>query len=96
MKPLFLALTVLTLAAVFLLNPARATLAQTEPAMPPGVSAEAWIPLSDRAGILITSPGSPPARQPHGRMVVEIDGQWTDIDLINRGGMTPLNTHSQQ
>ena len=95
MKSLFLALAVLTLAAVFLSNPARATLAQTESAMSPGVSAEVWIPLSDRAGILITRSGSPP-QQPQGRMVVEIDGQWTDIDLINRGGMTPLNTHSQQ
>ncbi len=85
MKSLFLAVLMVALVAVVLLNPARATLAQTEPAMPPGVSEESWIPLSGRAGILITRLGSGTGG-PQGRVVVEIDGQWTDIDLINRRG----------
>ena len=88
MKSLFFGLLAIAVVAVFLLNPTRTTLAQTEPAMPPGVSEESWIPLSDRAGILITRPPRElrPAQPPQGRVVVEIDGQWTDIDLINRRG----------
>ena len=89
MKSLFFAFLAIALAVV-LLNPKRATLAQTEPAIPPGVSEESWIPLSDRAGILITRTGP---RNLQGRVVIEIDGQWAGIDLINRGGITPLTTH---
>ena len=93
MRSLLFAFLVLAVVAVFLLNPARATLAQTEPAMPPGVSVESWIPLSDRAGILITRSESRQGQPPQGRLVVEIDGQWTDMNLISRGGVTPLTTH---
>ena len=83
MKSLFVALLAIALVTVVLLNPTRATLAQTEPAMPPGVSEESWIPLSDRAGILITRTGP---RDLQGRVVIEIDGQWEGVDLINRPG----------
>ena len=99
MKSLFFAFLAIALVAVVLLNPPRATLAQTEPAIPPGVSEESWIPLSDRAGILITRIGprnlitTTPPRNLQGRVVIEIDGQWAGIDLINRGGITPLTTH---
>ena len=93
MRSLLFAFLVLAVVAVFLLNPTPTILAQTEPAMPPGVSAESWISLSDRAGILITRSESRQGQPPQGRVVVEIDGQWTDMNLISRGGMTPLTTH---
>ena len=82
MKSLFFAFLAIALVAVVLLNPPRATLAQTEPAIPPGVSEESWIPLSDRAGILITRT-SP--RNLQGRVVIEINGQWAGIDLKRPG-----------
>ena len=85
MKSLAFGVLAIALLTVFLLNPARTTLAQTGPAMPPGVSEESWIPLSDRSGILITRSGSD-TNDPQGRVIVEIDGQWTDIDLVNRRG----------
>ena len=92
MKPLFLAILVAAVATAFLINPAQTTLAQTEPTQPPGVSEDSWIPLSDRAGILITVIRSGTNR-PQGRVLVEIDGQWTDIDLLSRSGFVPLTDH---
>jgi hypothetical protein len=93
MRSLLFAFLVLAVVTVFLLNSTPTILAQTEPAMPPGVNAESWIPLSDRAGILITRSEARQGQPPQGRVVVEIDGQWTDMNLISRGGMTPLTTH---
>ena len=80
MKPAFFTLLTLALAAVLLLSPAGAALLAQEPApsRPPGVPEASWIPLSERAGILVTR------LRPNGvdgRLMIEINGRWINANL---------------
>jgi len=52
---------------------------------PASVSNGAWIPLGDKAGIVITSPpsraGGKPAGEAKGELWVKLDGRWTPATL---------------
>ena len=92
MKVIFLTSGAVALVTVLLLNPAGATWLQTaepEQTMPPGVTEEFWVPLSARAGIVLSS--AEINQDMRGLLFVEMDGQWINVQLTGDPRLRPLH-----
>lgn len=80
--------------AAALLITAAIVASQTPPDLPPSVSADQWMALSDKAGMEITSRGGRNKGKPTEARVqiwVKVDGSWTPALLEQPHNLVPAS-----